>query len=272
LFRADRCLAELKKYSPTVYDVCKMAVRDGVADHGSFRVGAETFDACPSVSIDYAVMENTNDAVVVPMDVGWSDIGSWKSLLDLSDKDHNGNLVSGEVVLHDVKHSLVKTDGNLVVAIGLTDLVVVSCKDAVFVSHKDRASDIKNIAEEIGLHSRHEWDYHQTHHRPWGNYETLDKGIGYQVKRITVKPGGKLSLQTHKYRSENWVVVSGVAEVTKGEDLFTLSSGDSTYIEVGTVHSLRNPGVIDLEIIEVQTGSYFGEDDIVRMEDIYGRS
>ena len=272
LFRADRYLEELKKYSPAIYDTCRIAVNESVVDSDFFRVGEVAFEVCPSVSIDYAVMEKTEDAVVVPMDAGWCDVGSWNSIWNLSEKDQHGNAIDGDVLLHEVEHSLIKTDGSLVVAIGLTDLVIVSCKDVVFVANKNCASDIKDIAEKLGLQSRPEWDCHRKHHRPWGNYETLDRRNNYQVKLITVKPGGKLSLQTHKYRSEQWVVVSGLAEVTKGEDVFTLSKGESTYIHVGTVHSLRNQGDTDLELIEVQTGSYFGEDDIVRLEDDYGRS
>ena len=217
-------------------------------------------------------MEKTEHAVVVPMDAGWSDIGSWSSLWDISKKDLNGNSVHGDVILHETNNSYVRTDGKLVAAIGVDDLVIVSTKDVLVVAHKDRDQDVKKIAEQLKQKKRTEWELHREVYRPWGKYDSIDKGPSYQAKRLTVKPGAKLSVQMHHHRAEHWVVVNGTAKVTNGDATFLLSENESTYIPVGAIHALENPGKVDLEIIEIQTGSYFGEDDIVRFDDKYGRS
>jgi mannose-1-phosphate guanylyltransferase len=217
------------------------------------------------------MMEKTDDAVVVTMDAGWSDIGSWSSLWNISDKDSNGNATYGDVMLHESHNSYIRTDGKLVAAIGVDDLVIVSTKDVLVVAHKDSVQDVKVVAQHLKAESRTEWQHHREVYRPWGKYDSIDIGDRYQVKRITVKPGAKLSVQMHHHRAEHWVVVSGTAKVTNGEKTFILSENESTYIPVGVIHALENPGKVPLEMIEVQSGSYLGEDDIVRFEDIYGR-
>lgn len=272
LFRASRYLKELQIFRPEIYQSCINSVVNGRADLDFIRVDADVFKHCPSESIDYAVMENTSDAVVVPLlDSGWNDVGSWTSLWDVGDKDLADNVAVGDVVLCGTKSCYVRADGQLVAAVGVEDLVIVSTKDAVLVAHKDRVQDVKVIADQLKSESRSEWEVHREVYRPWGKYDSIDNGMRYQVKRITVKPGAKLSVQMHHHRAEHWVVVSGVAQVTKGESNFLLSENESTYIPIGTKHSLENAGASPLEIIEIQSGSYLGEDDIVRFEDRYGR-
>ncbi len=271
LFKASRYLEELKKHRPDIYDACRLSMKDIVKDNDFLRVNEAAFDACPSDSIDYAVMEKTDDAVVVTMDAGWSDIGSWSSLWDISKKDPNGNATSGDVMLHESNNSYIRTDEKLVAAIGVDDLVIVSTKDVLVVAHKDSVQDVKSVAQQLKSESRSEWEHHREVYRPWGKYDSIDSGARYQVKRITVKPGAKLSVQMHHHRSEHWVVVSGTAKVTNGEKTFILSENESTYIPVGVIHALENPGKVLLEIIEIQTGAYLGEDDIIRFDDIYGR-
>jgi mannose-1-phosphate guanylyltransferase len=271
LFKASRYLEELKKHSPDIYEACQLSMDGTSKDNDFLRVNELAFDACPSDSIDYAVMEKTDDAVVVPMDAGWSDIGSWSSLWDISKKDGNGNAKFGDVMLHESHNSYIRTDRKLVAAIGVNDLVIVSTKDVLVVAHKDSVQDVKAVAQQLKAESRTEWEHHREVYRPWGKYDSIDKGERYQVKRITVKPGAKLSVQMHHHRAEHWVVVSGTAKVTNGDKTFMLSENESTYIPVGVIHALENPGKVQLEIIEIQTGSYLGEDDIVRFEDRYGR-
>jgi mannose-1-phosphate guanylyltransferase len=271
LFKASRYLEELKKHRPDIYEACQLSMEGTSKDNDFLRVNELAFDACPSDSIDYAVMEKTDDAVVVPMDAGWSDIGSWSSLWDISEKDGNGNATYGDVMLHESNNSYIRTDGKLVVAIGVDDLVIVSTKDVLVVAHKDSVQDVKAVAQQLKAESRTEWEHHREVYRPWGKYDSIDRGERYQAKRITVKPGAKLSVQMHHHRSEHWVVVSGAAKVTNGEKTFILSENESTYIPVGVIHALKNSGKVPLEIIEIQSGSYLGEDDIVRFEDIYGR-
>jgi mannose-1-phosphate guanylyltransferase len=217
------------------------------------------------------VMEKTSHAVVVPMDAGWSDIGSWSSLWDISSKDCNGNTTHGDVMLQNSNNSYVRSEDKLVAAIGIDDLVIVSTKDALMVAHKDSVQDVKMVTESLKIQARSEWQLSREVFRPWGKYDSIDSGERYQAKRITVKPGAKLSVQMHHHRAEHWVVVSGAARVTNGDKTFLLSENESTYIPVGVVHALENPGKIELELIEVQTGSYLSEDDIVRFEDRYGR-
>lgn len=272
LFKASRYLEELEKHRPDILEACQSAIKSISKDHDFLRVAESAFANCPSESIDYAVMEKTDDAVVVPMNAGWSDIGSWTSLWNISNKDSNGNAIHGDVILNEVNNSYVRTDGKLVAAIGVDDLVIVSSKDAVLVANKQSVQSVKVVAEQLKRESRFEWEHHREVYRPWGKYDSIDNGEGYQVKRITVKPGAKLSVQMHHHRAEHWVVVSGTAKVTNGDKTFMLSKNESTYIPLGVIHALENPGTIPLEIIEVQSGSYLGEDDIVRFDDRYGRT
>jgi len=271
LFKASRYLEELEKFRPDIYRACKASIVAAQPDLDFLRINKEKFSECPSESIDYAVMENTVDAVVVPMDAGWSDIGSWSSLWDISKKDIDGNATHGDVMLHNSSNSYITTDGKLVAAIGVDDLVIVSTKDALMVAHKNSVQDARIIAQQLKAKSRSEWELHREVYRPWGKYDSIDHGERYQVKRITVKSGAKLSVQMHHHRAEHWIVVSGTAKVTNGNKSFILAENESTYIPIGAVHTLENPGKVDLELIEVQSGSYLGEDDIVRFDDRYGR-
>jgi mannose-1-phosphate guanylyltransferase len=271
LFKASSYLEELKKFRPDILDQCKASVTEVTADLDFLRINKETFESCPAESIDYAVMEKTSRAVVVPMDAGWSDIGSWSSLWDISEKDGEGNATHGDVVLHNTHNSYVRTDDKLVAAVGVDDLVIVATKDTLMVAHKNCVQDVKIITEMLKANSRSEWELSREVYRPWGKYDSIDSGEGYQAKRITVKPGAKLSVQMHHHRAEHWVVVAGSAMVTNGDKTFLLSVNESTYIPIGVVHALENPGKVNLELIEVQSGSYLGEDDIVRFEDRYGR-
>ncbi|MDB3926103.1 mannose-1-phosphate guanylyltransferase/mannose-6-phosphate isomerase [Porticoccaceae bacterium] len=271
LFKASHYLKELNKFRPDIYAACLDAAEGVESDLDFLRVSKEVFEKCPSESIDYAVMEQTRDAVLVPMDVGWSDIGSWSSLWDISEKNNDGNVAQGDVLLRNSKNCYVRSDGKLVAILGADDLVVVDTKDALMVAHKDAVQDAKIIAQQLKAVKRSEWELHREVYRPWGKYDSVDNGDGYQVKRITVKPGAKLSVQMHHHRAEHWIVVSGTAKVTNGDKTFLLSENESTYIPVGVIHALENPGKVKLELIEVQSGSYLGEDDIVRFSDIYGR-
>ena len=272
LFKASKYLEELKNFRPDIYEACQSSAVNMKKDLDFMRIDKAKFESCPSESADYAVMEKTKDAVVMPLDAGWSDIGSWSSLWDISEKDDNGNVSHGDVMLHDSNNSYVRTEGKLVAAIGVDDLVIVSTKDAIMVSHKNSVQDIKVIVEQLKTNSRIESELHCEVYRPWGKYDLIDVGEHHQTKRITVKPGAKLSVQMHNHRAEHWIVVSGEARVTNGDKTFLLSENESTYIPVGVVHALENPGKEALELIEVQSGSYLGEDDIVRFEDNYGRS
>ncbi len=271
LFKASRYLEELKRFRLDIYESCVASADELVSDLDFLRVNKEVFEKCPSESIDYAVMEKTVNAVVVPMDAGWSDIGSWSSLWDVSEKDQEGNVTHGDVIAHKTKDCYVRSDDRLVAAVGVDNLVVVDTKDALMVAHKDSVQDAKIIAQQLKADERSEWDMHREVHRPWGKYDSIDNGNSYQVKRITVKPGAKLSVQMHHHRAEHWIVVSGTAKVTNGDKTFLLSENESTYIPIGVIHSLENPGENNLELIEVQSGSYLGEDDIVRFSDLYGR-
>lgn len=272
MFRASRFLQELERFQPTILDVCRTALQGGAQDMHFTRVDSDVFATCPDDSIDYAVMEKTEDAVMVPLDAGWSDIGSWSALWDVSDKDAQGNVLKGDVLTQDSRNSYVHADSRLVTLVGVEDLVVVETKDAIMVAHKNRVQDVKHIVEQIKSDKRHEHINHREVYRPWGMYDSIDNGHRYQVKRITVKPGAKLSVQMHHHRAEHWIVVSGTAKVTNGERTYLVCENESTYIPIGQIHALENPGVINLELIEVQSGSYLGEDDIVRFEDKYGRA
>ncbi|MDB2557600.1 mannose-1-phosphate guanylyltransferase/mannose-6-phosphate isomerase [Luminiphilus sp.] len=272
LFKASTFLAELKAHRPDICDACERAFSDVSSDLDFIRIDGEAFAECPEDSIDYAVMEKTVDAVVVPMNAGWNDIGSWSSLWDVAEKDDAGNAVTGDAIVVDTTNSLVRADDKLVALLGLDDVVVVSTRDATIVASKDRVQDAKIIVSELQAADRSEWKLHREVYRPWGKYDSVDCGTRYQVKRITVNPGAKLSVQMHHHRAEHWVVVSGSAKVTIGEETSLFSENQSTYIPIGAVHALENPGKVPLEIIEIQTGSYLGEDDIVRLEDLYGRA
>jgi len=272
LFRASRYLEELERYRPDILEVCREALSEAAEDMHFTRVVEDVFCKCADESVDYAVMEKTDSAAVVPLDAGWSDIGSWSALWEVSEQDEFGNALSGDVINEGSSHCLVRADHRLVATVGIKDLIVVETKDAVLVAHKDKVQDVKKVVNRIKDDGRHEHLSHREVYRPWGVYDSIDTGERYQVKRITVKPGAKLSVQMHHHRAEHWVVVSGTAKVTNGEESYLVAENQSTYIPVGRVHALENPGVIDLELIEVQSGSYLGEDDIVRFEDKYGRA
>lgn len=272
MFGARRYLTELEKHRPDILAICQAAF-DGASEDLHFtRVNESIFAECPEDSVDYAVMEKTDNAAVVSLDAGWSDIGSWSALWDVSDKDQNGNTFTGDVIAHDTERTLVRADSRLVATVGVKDLVIIETKDALLVAHKDKVQDVKKVVERIKNDGRHEHMNHREVYRPWGVYDSIDNGNRYQVKRITVKPGAKLSVQMHHHRAEHWIVVSGTAKVTNGEKTYLVTENQSTYIPIGQIHSLENPGVIDLDLIEVQSGSYLGEDDIVRFKDVYGRT
>ena len=271
LFRASRYLDELQAFRPEMFNVCSKAMATVSKDLDFDRIPKDIFSVCPDESIDFAVFENTADAVVVAMDAGWNDIGSWASLWDVSEKDTNGNACVGDVVVESTTNAFIRSDDKLVAAIGADDMVIISTKDAVLVAHKNQVQKVKGLVARLERDGRSEWAAHREVYRPWGKYDSVDVGDRYQVKRITVKPGAKLSVQMHHHRAEHWIVVAGIAKVTNGDEVFLLSENQSTYIPVGVVHALENPGKTPLEIIEVQSGSYLGEDDIVRLEDIYGR-
>ena len=271
MFRASRYLEELQQFRPDILVACQQALACGSQDMQFIRVDKAAFATCPEDSIDYAVMERTEDAVMVPLDAGWSDIGSWSALWDVSAKDGQGNVLKGDVLTHDSRNTYVHADSRLVATVGVEDLVIVETKDAILVAHKSQVQQVKKIVEQLHSDGRNEHVNHREVYRPWGMYDSIDNGQRYQVKRITVKPGAKLSVQMHHHRAEHWIVVSGTAKVISGEQTFLITENQSTYIPVGQVHSLENPGVIPLELIEVQSGSYLGEDDIVRFEDVYGR-
>ena len=281
MIRADRYLEKLKRHQPAMYAACEAAMANAEQDYDFVRIDKEAFMACPDDSIDYALMEPltadpaNSQVVVAPLDAGWSDVGSWSALWDLADKCESGNSVlhtrNAETILKDTRNSLISTSDRLVSTLGVDDLVIVDTKDALLVAHRDKVQDVKEIVAQIKKEGRGHHEFHREVYRPWGHYDAIDRGEKYQVKRISVKPGGKLSLQMHRYRAEHWVVVSGVAEVTRGRDTFLLKENESTFIPVGELHSLRNPGDVDLEMIEIQSGTYIGEDDIVRYEDDYGR-
>jgi mannose-1-phosphate guanylyltransferase len=271
LVKSSVYLSELLEFSPKIYEICQLVVNKVEPDLDFIRINKEKFLECPSKSIDFAIMEKTNNAVVVPMDAGWSDIGSWSSLWDICEKDSNGNATHGDVLLYKSHNSYFRTDGILVAAIGVDDLVLVATKDVIMVAHKDNVQNVKIITKALEDDDRSEWALNREVYRPWGKFDAIDTGDRYQVKRITVKPGAKLSLQMHHHRAEHWVVVSGTARVTNGDKTFLLSENESTYIPIGVVHALENPGKVELELIEIQSGRYLGEDDIVRFEDLYGR-
>jgi mannose-1-phosphate guanylyltransferase/mannose-6-phosphate isomerase len=271
LFKASRYLEELERYSPAMLAACRKTMAGQQDDLDFTRFDENAFRACPADSIDYAVMEKTDQAAVVPLEAGWSDVGSWSSLADVIPADHNGNVMTGDVVAVDCHHTFVHSSSRLVAAVGLDGYCVVETKDAVLVMPKDRDQDVKQIVERLKKKDRGETTLHRRVNRPWGAYEGVDQGEGFQVKHLTINPGARLSLQKHKHRAEHWVVVRGIAQVTKGVKTFELKANESTYIPAETLHRLENNTYFSLEIIEVQSGDYLGEDDIVRFDDIYGR-
>ena len=272
LFSPSRYLEELEKFRPEIATICRKAFTDCTKDSMFIRVNADMFASSPSDSIDYAIMENTSEAAVVPLEAGWSDIGSWETLWDAREKDENENVFQGDVFTVDTNCSYINAESRLVATVGVSDLVIVETKDAVLIANKGDAQNVKKLADLLSSKDREELLNHREVHRPWGMYDSIDRGPRYQVKRITVKPGAKLSIQMHHHRAEHWIVVSGTAKVTRGKETYLVTENQSTYIPVGETHTLENPGKIPLEVIEVQSGSYLGEDDIVRLQDDYVRS
>jgi len=271
MFRASAYLKELKCHAPKILKACEKALKNSVKDFDFLRLDEKTFSKCPGDSIDYAVMEKTKAAVVIPLDAGWSDVGSWSSLWEVLPKDKQGNAFSGDIIAHNLKNSFIFAGKRLVAAIGMKDCIIVETSDAVLVTHKDEAQKVKYIVEDLKKQKRDEALLHLRVNRPWGAYECIDSSDRFQVKRITVNPGASLSLQKHRQRAEHWIVVKGTARVTRGRDVMTIRENESTYIPLGVKHRLENPGRSPLELIEVQSGRYLGEDDIVRFEDRYGR-
>ncbi|MEI6721035.1 MAG: mannose-1-phosphate guanylyltransferase/mannose-6-phosphate isomerase [Betaproteobacteria bacterium] len=264
-------LAELGRLAPQIVSGSTRALEEGADSGEFFRLDKKSFGVVPSISIDYAVMEHTGLGVVLPADIGWSDVGSWDALWDIQDKTHQGNVIRGDVVSENVTNSLVSSQSRLVAALGVTDLVIVETADAVLVAHRSAAQDVKRIVDRMQSEGRTEHITHKRVYRPWGYYESVDSGDRFQVKRIMVNPGARLSLQMHHHRAEHWIVVSGTARVTRGEQVELVSENQSTYIPIGVNHRLENPGKVMLHLIEVQSGCYLGEDDIVRLEDSYHR-
>jgi mannose-1-phosphate guanylyltransferase/mannose-6-phosphate isomerase len=272
LFRAHELLSELTSHEPTMVPAVEAAVAQAVSDLGFLRLAPGPFAEAPKKSIDYAVMEKTSRAAVVEGRFGWSDIGSWDAVYAVSKQDPAGNSLHGPAVARDARNCLVHAEDRITTILGVEDLVVVTTTDAVLVLPRSRAEEVKDLVAELKSQGRPEATTHPRVYRPWGHYEGVDAGERFQVKRIVVNPGSALSLQRHMHRAEHWVVVRGTAEVTVGEEKKTVHENESIYIPIGTVHRLANPGKIPLELIEVQTGSYLGEDDIVRLDDVYGRA
>ncbi|HEY6924997.1 MAG TPA: mannose-1-phosphate guanylyltransferase/mannose-6-phosphate isomerase, partial [Steroidobacteraceae bacterium] len=271
MFRARRYLQELERLAPEIAKVCAGSFASAQSDLDFTRIDSKAFESCPSDSIDYAVMERTADAVVVPLDAGWSDVGSWAALHGASEADGRGNVARGDVIAEDSRGCYLYSESRLVAVVGLQDHVVVETKDAVLVAPKDRVQDVKKLVFRLKEQGRYEHSLHREVFRPWGSYDSIENGPRFQVKRLKVKPGATLSLQMHHHRAEHWIVVSGTARITRGDETFLLEENQSTYIPIGVRHRIENPGKIPVHIIEVQSGSYLGEDDIVRFEDRYGR-
>ncbi len=272
MFKASVYLEEVNKFAPEILSCCKKSLPSENKDLDFIRLNNDEFLKCPERSIDYAVMEHTKEAIVMPLDANWSDIGSWDALMNSKIKDQNGNVIEGDVIFDNVSNTYAYSTNRLVTAIGVSDLIIVDTKDALLVTSKDDSQNIKNIVKKLKKHSRPESENHRKVFRPWGYYDSIDAGDGFQAKRISVNPGAKLSLQKHKYRAEHWVIVSGVAKITCGKKIFKLEKNQSTYIPKGEIHRLENEENIKLEIIEIQTGSYLGEDDIIRLDDEYERN
>ena len=271
VFKASTYLQQLQKLQPEILEACRQALSEAKHDTDFIRVDADAFAASPSDSIDYAVMEKTDIASAVPLDAGWNDVGSWSALWEVTPQDADGNAHHGDVIEVDCRNTYAYGQ-RLIALVGLEDVIVVETDDAVLVGHRDRIQEVKDIVGRLKRDGRSHATWHRKVYRPWGAYDSIDNGERFQVKRITVKPGGTLSLQMHHHRAEHWIVVSGTAEVTRGDEVLLLTENQSTYIPLGVTHRLRNPGKLPLELIEVQSGSYLGEDDIVRFEDTYGRA
>ena len=271
LFLASRFLEELQKFAPEMLRHCKAAIANAKRDADFLRLDKDAFSACPADSIDYAVMEKTRHAMVLPIDVGWSDVGSWSALWQISDQDLDGNVHLGDVMAENCRNTFVWCGNRLVSTLGLENMIVVDTDDALLIAHQDHVQDVKKIVARLKSATRPEALQHRQVYRPWGSYTSIDTGERFQVKHIMVKPGAALSLQMHHHRAEHWVVVSGTARVTCDENVMTLTENQSTYIPLGSKHRLENIGELPLELIEVQSGSYLGEDDIVRFDDVYGR-
>jgi len=272
MFKASKLLEEIKTFTPAIMDACEAALEKGQSDLDFYRLDIDSFSTCPSDSIDYAIMEKTSCGVIIALDSDWNDLGSWEALWQMGDKDEDNNVLYGDISLQGVRNSYIHASSRLVTAIGLDNHVIVETKDAVFISPRNSVQQIKSVVETLNKDNRSEVITHKTVYRPWGSYTNVEESDCFQVKRITVKPKAKLSLQKHFHRAEHWVVVKGTALVTRGEDQFILKEDQSTYIPLGTVHRLENPGKIPLELIEIQSGRYLREDDIERMDDIYGRT
>lgn len=272
VFRADMLIAEMDRHAPLVLEAAREALAKARRDLDFVRLDAEAFARAPNISIDYALMEKTDRAAIVPCDIGWSDVGAWSALWEIRDQDAQSNVLLGDVIVHDSTGSYVHSHGTLTALVGVRDLVVIATDDAVLVADKSRAQDVKAIVDRLKLDNRSEHTEHRRVFRPWGSYETVDSGDRFQVKHIMVKPGGRLSLQMHHHRAEHWVVVEGTALVTVGDKITLLRENESTFIPLGAKHRLENPGAIPLRLIEVQSGGYLGEDDIVRFDDAYGRA
>lgn len=271
MFKAQVYLDALKQFCPDMYHACQAAMKGCAQDLDFTRPESEAFKSCPSDSIDYAVMEKTQDAVVVPLDAGWSDVGSYSALWEVCQQDEDGNVCKGDVLTHDSSNSYLHSQDKLIATVGINNTVVIDTPDAVLVADKSRVQEVKEIVNQLKSQQRPEVEHHREVYRPWGSYDSIDIGERFQVKRIVVKAGAKLSVQMHHHRAEHWIVVSGTAKVTINDDTFLMTENESTYIPIGAVHALENPGKLPLEMIEVQSGSYLGEDDIVRFEDRYGR-
>jgi len=272
LFKASTYLEEVKKLAPAVFEACQKALAASQSDLDFVRIAEAEFANNPDIAIDYAIMEKTDRAAVVAMDPGWNDLGSWSAMWEQADKDENNNAIVGDVMILDSRNNLVYAEDELIATIGVENLAIVQTQDAVLIANKDKVQDVKTIVQRLKAEKRSEADLHSKVHRPWGSYESLSIGPRYQVKRIEVKPGSSLSLQMHHHRAEHWIVVSGTAKVTRDEETFLVTENESTYIPLGAKHRLENCGTIPLQMIEVQSGSYLGEDDIVRFEDNYGRN
>ncbi|XIU65116.1 mannose-1-phosphate guanylyltransferase/mannose-6-phosphate isomerase [Escherichia coli] len=271
MFKASVYLDELKKFRPDILAACKESLSSASTELDFIRLNSDVFAECPDESIDYAVMEKTQDCVVIPLDADWSDIGSWTSLWEISEKDEHENVSHGDVINYNSRNNYIYSEGSLISTVGVNNLIIVQTKDALLVAQQDNVQDIKKIVEILKKQKRSEHISHREVYRPWGRYDSVERGDRYQVKRITVKPGECLSTQMHHHRAEHWVVVAGTAKVTCGERTFFVTENESTFIPIGTVHTLENPGKIPLEVIEIQSGVYLGDDDIVRLSDKYGR-
>jgi mannose-1-phosphate guanylyltransferase / mannose-6-phosphate isomerase len=277
MVRVSVWMEEISRHAPEIKQACCQAILDGIQDGDFFRISRTAFDSCPSNSIDYAVMEklatehSAHPPTVVSLDAGWSDVGTWPTLLEASPRDQSGNRVRGDIYLHDTQDTLILAEHRMVAGIGLKDLMVIETSDAVLVVHKGHAQEVKKVVAQLKEAGREEYIKHRKVYRPWGYYESIDSGARFQVKRITVNPGASLSLQMHYHRAEHWIIVKGTARVIRDDEVAIFTENQSTYIPLGVKHRLENPGNLPLEIIEVQSGSYLGEDDIVRFEDHYGR-